>query len=475
LRAIFQKADGEGVIANVGISAISRRIIAGYLAMVLVLLGACGLFVGRQASEQNQIALASSRSLAASAVRSHLEMLGRVTRDSAVWDEAYRNLSLDFNASWADGAFGVSVWNDLAAKLQGAFLVDGYDRTRFGVWNGRQSNKPIHAHLGTSVRAMIDEARPAHSVVTKILIVDGQPKMVAAIAVRPTTAALDRPSQPRGVMIWVSPMDQDFTNDIARFYSLAGVHWQSEDNPDTAHLSLVDADGHPAGALVWQQERPGDLLIRRALLPLGLLIVLCGLAGIWQARQTLRAATMLNAEHERARLAQARADVLSEAACRDALTDLLNRRGLTEVSSEIAASAREHGEFVAAVVVDLDRFKPVNDSHGHPVGDEVLREVADRLNRAVRVGDAVARLGGDEFVILTKSADRLKLEALATRLIEALSFPCRCSVGNVSVGASVGMALAETNEEAIESLIRRADRALFSAKQAGRSQWRLAA
>jgi diguanylate cyclase (GGDEF)-like protein len=270
-------------------------------------------------------------------------------------------------------------------------------------------------------------------------------------------------------------MDQDFTSDVVRFYSLEGVHWQSNAPPDATHLSLVDADGQPAGALVWQQEWPGGLLIRRAVPPVILLIALCGLAGIWQARQTLRAATMLHAEHERARLASARADILSEAACRDALTGLLNRRGLAEVTCEIAASARDDGQLVAAVVVNLDRFKPVNDSHGHHVGDEVLREVADRLLSAVRAGDAVARLGGDGFVILTKSADRLKLETLATRLIEALSFPCRCSIGSISVGASVGMALTAGNDEDIECLIRRADRALFSAKQAGRSQWRLAA
>jgi sensor domain CHASE-containing protein len=174
--------------------------------MVLVLLCAFGLFVARQANDQNKIAQASSKSLAASAMRSRLEMLGRVTRDSAVWDEAYNNLSLDFNARWADGVFGVSVWNDLAAKLQGAFLVDGYDRTRFAVWNGKQSNTPVSAHLGMSIRTMIDQARPARSVITKILIVDGQPEMVAAVAVRPTTTALDRPSVPRGVMIWVSPI-----------------------------------------------------------------------------------------------------------------------------------------------------------------------------------------------------------------------------------------------------------------------------
>jgi diguanylate cyclase (GGDEF)-like protein len=446
-----------------------------YLVMVLVLLLAFGLFVARQARDQNQMAASTAESLAASAVRSHLEVLGRVTRDSAVWDEAYTKLTLDFDETWADGTFGVSVWHDLAAKLQGAFLVDGYDRTRYGVWDGQRSIHPASAYLGLGVRTLIDKARKAPGVVSGIVIVDGLPKFIAASAVRPTTASLDRPSQPRGVMIWVSPMDQDFTGEVARDYSLARVHWEPQPAPDSAHHPLTDVDGRPAGALVWQQPRPGDALVRRALPPVLLLVAFCGLAGVWQARLTLRGSMMLAAEQERAASAVARAAVLSEEASRDPLTDLLNRRGLGEAASTIVAAARDRREVVAAIVVDLDRFKPVNDRHGHHIGDEVLREVAERLAKVTRAGDAVARLGGDEFVILTAPADRLLLEGMASRLIEALSFPFQSSVGAVSVGASVGMALADNGEEAIDSLIRRADRAVFAAKQAGRAQWRLAA
>jgi diguanylate cyclase (GGDEF)-like protein len=242
-----------------------------------------------------------------------------------------------------------------------------------------------------------------------------------------------------------------------------------------AQLRLHDALGKPAGALVWHQDTPGQILVRRALLPGLLLVVLCTLAGIWQARLTMRAATMLTVERDRASHAAARAEQLSEAAARDTLTHLFNRRGLAEAAQSLFASARATNSAVATLVIDLDRFKPVNDTYGHHVGDEVLREVASRLLQAVRLGDAVARLGGDEFVILTAPATRETLEPFATRLIEALGFPYRCTIGSVAVGASVGMALAEDGLEDMDSLIRRADRALFAAKQAGRAQWRLAA
>jgi diguanylate cyclase (GGDEF)-like protein len=449
--------------------------LAIYLAMALLLLSAFGLFVTRQANDQNEVALASSQTLAASAVRTHLDQLGRVAQDNAVWDEAYQRLTVRYSRDWADRTFGASVWNNLAARLQGAFFVDGLDRTRYGVWNGALTDHPANAHIGPIVRTLIDKARGSQSAVSRIVIVDDLPKMIAAAAVRPTTEALDKPSEPRGVLVLVAPMDQEFVADIARTYSLKDVRWLPTAPRDAAQMPLVDADGKPAGALVWGQDKPGQILIERALLPVALLVILCALAGVWQARLTMRAATMLNAEHDRARIASARADSLSEVAATDILTGLLNRRGLAEVGSAIVATARAKKDTVAALVIDLDRFKPVNDSYGHHVGDEVLCEVAKRLTQAVRSTDAVARLGGDEFVILTAPATRERLEAFATRLIEALSFPCRCSAGSISVGASVGIALADDSGEEIDNMIRRADRALFAAKQAGRAQWRLAA
>jgi diguanylate cyclase (GGDEF)-like protein len=457
------------------ISAISRRILAIYLVMVLVLLSAFGLFVVRQAGDQNEAALASSQALANGAMRAHLQQLRRVTRDNAVWDDAYRHMGTRVDSTWADSIFGPPVWNDLAVKLQGAFVVDGHGITRYGVWEGKRTDRSVIAFGGVAIWSLIDQARRAHGGVSGVVTVAGEPKLISAVAVRPTTVALERPELIRNVLIWLSPMDEEFNAEVAQIYSLRDLHWEADPPADAAQVPLMDIAGGPAGNLVWTQAKPGQALVGRALLPCALLVVLCTMAGIWQARLTMRAAKLLNVEHDRARLASARAELLSEEASRDTLTGLLNRRGLAETGREIHLAARLRTDRIAALVIDLDRFKPVNDSHGHHVGDEVLRRVGQRLLQAVRPGDAVARLGGDEFVILTSPAHRPALEALARRLIETLSFPLRCSIGSISVGASVGVAIAESDEEEIESVIRRADRALFAAKEAGRAQWRLAA
>src|SRR5262249_42708971 len=156
-----------------------------------------------QASDQNQVALASAQTLAASAVRTHLEQLGRVTQDNAVWDDAYEQLTRNYSPAWADKTFGASVWNNLTVKLQGAFFVDGNDRTRYGVWNGASTDHPASVYLGRIIRTLADSARGSPSAMSRIVIVNGFPKLVAVAAVRPTTRALDNPSQRRGVLIWV--------------------------------------------------------------------------------------------------------------------------------------------------------------------------------------------------------------------------------------------------------------------------------
>jgi len=120
------------------------------------------------------------------------------------------------------------------------------------------------------------------------------------------------------------------------------------------------------------------------------------------------------------------------------------------------------------LMIDLDRFKPINDTLGHEVGDRVLVEVAARLQRAVRKADVVARLGGDEFVVLLAQVlDLAQLEALATRLVQAVSQPMVLGDARVQVGVSVGVALPPGDGQALKDLMLAADQAMYRAKRQG--------
>ncbi len=121
--------------------------------------------------------------------------------------------------------------------------------------------------------------------------------------------------------------------------------------------------------------------------------------------------------------------------------------------------------------IDVDDFKVVNDTHGHGVGDEVLRVFARRLRESVRDTDLVARLGGDEFAVLLVHASADQAQSLACALTERLSLPCEIGGEQVSVSASIGMASAHKLETSAKDLLEAADAAMYAAKEGGKRRF----
>lgn len=163
---------------------------------------------------------------------------------------------------------------------------------------------------------------------------------------------------------------------------------------------------------------------------------------------------------------------LDHLARHDALTGLPNRMAFR---NEVAAALRRvrRGQDLAVLYLDLDRFKAVNDSLGHPAGDRLLCQVADRLRDAVREVDTITRLGGDEFAIAQVGAEEPEsAETLARRLIETVSQPYDINGHRVVVGVSVGITMAGHDDQDADQLLRRADMALYAAKRDGRGTWR---
>ncbi|MCJ2069295.1 EAL domain-containing protein [Methylobacterium sp. J-030] len=167
---------------------------------------------------------------------------------------------------------------------------------------------------------------------------------------------------------------------------------------------------------------------------------------------------------------EARAD---EMARLDPLTGLPNRLLLRERLAQALARLQRGGEPYALLLIDLDRFKPVNDTLGHPIGDLLLAKVADRLRSTVRPTDTVARIGGDEFVILqTGIREAGNTQALARRIVDLISRTYMVEGHLLTIGASVGVALAPTDGESADKLLKNADLALYRAKLDGRGTYR---
>jgi diguanylate cyclase (GGDEF)-like protein len=165
-----------------------------------------------------------------------------------------------------------------------------------------------------------------------------------------------------------------------------------------------------------------------------------------------------------------RANDEHELTTHDAMTGLLNRRGFDARYAATARRVRRGGTLAAVVMIDLDRFKAVNDTHGHAAGDDVLKQVADRLRGAIRYTDVAARRGGDEFAVLLSSvADGATAEAVATRIHERLCEPMVIGGQELTIGASLGVTIVDefTATDALET----ADRAMYGVKGQGGGVW----
>jgi diguanylate cyclase (GGDEF)-like protein len=158
----------------------------------------------------------------------------------------------------------------------------------------------------------------------------------------------------------------------------------------------------------------------------------------------------------------------------DPLTDLPNRRLLMDHLHQALSQAKRHRRSLAVLFLDLDRFKEINDTLGHDVGDELIRKMADRLGACIRSGDTISRIGGDEFVILLPEIDHPEDASLvAEKIIALMGDPLLCLGRELKITTSIGIAVHAADDPGdAKQLIKRADTAMYQAKQSGRNQFK---
>jgi diguanylate cyclase (GGDEF)-like protein len=214
------------------------------------------------------------------------------------------------------------------------------------------------------------------------------------------------------------------------------------------HWTLVVAPD-PVGSITTEHSRAQIVLLS------GLLLCCALVAYMWTMRRYAGRLEAANA-------------LISDLARTDALTTLPNRRNFSERLAQSFAGVKRGGAPFAVLCFDLDAFKQVNDSYGHPVGDELLQQVAARAKNMIRETDVVARFGGDEFAVLQSNAiDRAAASVLACKLVDAIAAPYAIKGQYFRSSISLGIALYSTAVRDPESLMSEADSALYRAKAAG--------
>jgi diguanylate cyclase (GGDEF)-like protein len=291
------------------------------------------------------------------------------------------------------------------------------------------------------------------------------------------------PAHPRGdanapVLVNLRYLDGPFLSTVSKQYSLASPRISAAPTAHDGEAStpLMNSDGTPLATMFWKPMLSGNQVIRSMLLPAGALfgvVTLLVLLMSLKLRRAMKREDEQIAELERAHLElKAKEAQAHHLAYHDVLTGLPNRALFNDRADQALLRAR-HGEAMAILLLDLDRFKNVNDRLGHLAGDELIQQVAKRLARVISGSEVVARLGGDEFAILLQGDDfAANIEATLDRILEDLHRPYEIQGNQAHVGVSIGVARAPECGTDRTDLMRKADIALYRAKDEGRDCYR---
>ncbi len=303
-------------------------------------------------------------------------------------------------------------------------------------------------------------AHPQAAVVRRLL---GRPAIVAAAAVGPVENIAPALDTAAPIMMSVKFIDSDVLSGIATQLRLTNLRQvdQQQVAPGDFLYELVGPNGGRIGRFAWTPKQPGAEIVH-SVVPF-IAVALAGFA--------LLAAFVLSYMRRTASAIAASESRLRHLAMHDPLCGLPNRIFFSERLEAAIQEVRAGSSPAAVFYIDLDHFKDVNDTLGHPIGDELIRNVTLRLSHTLRGGDLVARLGGDEFAVLSSvSHDSATMMSLAQRIIAAICAPYAIGGQNISIGASIGIAVIDRNCAGAADIMRYADMALYRAKNEGRNR-----
>lgn len=452
---------------------LSTQILGSLMALVLLAL-ACLVLLGHDAIRlADTEAVARQERLAARALQAERARLPEQQRSATVWDDAVLRLRAG-DGDWLDANLGA--WMHDYFGHDAAFILDPADRPVFASVAGQRrpaADFDRHAAaigpLVTRLRAELaaldapggepDAAPAALAVVEPLRLGEGS-ALVSVVPILPDTDAVTQPPGTAHLHVALRELGPGLARRIGDPIELTGARF-TDAPPAGTGLPLRDAAGATVAWLTWQADRPGMALLKR-LLPVILIYGLAGAALLWwMVRRLLRVSTQLHVSEAQARFL----------AHHDALTGLPNRALFQDRLRDALQQAGRSGRPLALVSIDLDDFKQVNDTLGHPAGDELIRQVASRLSAMLRAGDTVARFGGDEFMLLLPDmGEDAALRDFCGGIIDALSQPYSLLGSSSSISASAGAVRAVSADQDQSDLLRRADIALYNAKAAGRGR-----
>ena len=428
--------------------------------------------------ETNDIALTRQRETISQALAQHGLALARELRVQTIWTEGFEK-TRERDRDWINTFYGIYL-----SKLFGydeIYVLSADDAPVYAFVGGRDVPPAEFGAIGAKIKDLIAAVRspdgaPGYDVVnTEVALGNGEtihhlavadirnilkaPATVVVSTIVPdhlTAGALDAP---RFLLVAVENLDARLTKKLGSGFTFRDLQWiTGKAPPGYSSLKLTALNGADIGTLAWRNTQPGWQFVRHVAVGLTIsVLLLAALAALLMRWGRLKARQLVESEAD-----------AQHAAKTDALTGLTNRVGLNESFPVLIERAKATASTLAVLSVDLDRFKEINDGFGHKCGDAVLLAVSKRLKSMLGTPSLVVRPGNDEFLILVPGLDRSGVMELADRIVMKLAEPIDVDGGTrVMITASVGYALAPTDGDRTDDLVRRVELAVAKAKEDG--------
>ena len=407
--------------------------------------------------------------------------VGQMVAPQVEWDEAVLRLDNRFDPAWARDNIG-----GYLGQVNGfdqVFVLDASDKPLFASNRAAPVSPDRFSAVAAASRAIIAKVRSAEAQrgplkrprqpgkafvapiqASTITADDGGLAILTASLVQPDMGRV-MPKGPRSAIVLTRmPIGQAFLNAFAARFLLQKLHVSAgaeAASPDEAHILVPDDRGRRIATLSWTAHEPGRALAQSLVTPILLVVSCLMLLAYLLYRRSLRMAQgMIASEARAARLAY-----------HDSLTGLPNRVMFFDRLGLALDQLRRGGQSIAVHCIDLDRFKEVNDTFGHHVGDQLIKEAARRMAAQCRGSDTFARLSGDEFAVVQINANARSAAILADRLVKTMAQPVRFDSVHIFTGCSIGVTVVTDGGIEPAEPLRQADLALYRAKQTAKGQY----
>lgn len=437
------------------------------------------------AQRADEVALDHDKRLLTRSITNHGERILRELESVALTEQAVRNVRTSFDQAWVQSNVGLWLKNFFDHDF--VFVADSRSNLVYALL-GRASVDPrwfnsilpelaptvdyVRGRAGANPDRAIRISESANTTdqiaTTRVALVQqflGRPAVVAAVLILPIgEAAAPGERQTAPIMLTVKFIDEEVLAEIANRLQLRNLRKTGSEMiaSDDHSLDLADDHGNSIARFAWSPKRPGAEIVQ-SVIPF-IAVALAGFA--------LLAALIFGYMRRTTATIAASENSLRYLALHDPLCGLPNRNYFGERLQSVIKDVQRGGSSAAVFYIDLDHFKDVNDTLGHPVGDELIRNVTFRLSGTLRSEDVVARLGGDEFAVISSlGTDTTTLQQTANRIIAALCAPYSINGHNIVIGASIGIAIIDRRSDGgAADIMRYADMALYRAKNEGRNR-----